>query len=215
MSRVSYRGAVIDTPFESDEVYLPAEDSYLMADCACSALFEKGGLLDTKETVDVLEVGCGSGFVSAVLAAQGERVRVFACDINPAAVALSTKNGIQARLSDMFEIFGHGDVFDMILFNPPYLPTSDDEKVPGWLNYAFDGGPTGRETIVRFLDNVGSHLKPDGFFLLLISSITGRDAVEAEMEKRGFSSCAVGSVKCSFEELIVLRGDRRETETVL
>ena len=96
--------------------------------------------------------------------------------------------------------------FDLILFNPPYLPTSKDEKVPGWLNYAFDGGISGRETLDRFLDEVKDYLKPGGKILVLISSITGLGAVMEKMKGLGFKADIIERKKVSFEELMVIRG---------
>ncbi|MBO4301768.1 methyltransferase [Methanosarcinaceae archaeon] len=256
--RTTYRKAAISIPFESDEVYVPAEDSQLTADCACEAVCgtvavlsdnsqassvsgtsqdhsgsvkkQSPCLFDLKDEIRVLEIGCGSGFVSAVLSAE---VRAFsedpahperrrkkmiltACDISPAALEQTEKcvsgdTGIRPdhfRLirSDLFSAFSPDDRFDLIIFNPPYLPTSEDEKVPGWLNYAFDGGLSGRDTIDRFLENAAAHLLPGGSVLLLISSITGPDEVSEKMSRCGLSSEIAGTVRCSFEELMVLRG---------
>ena len=86
------------------------------------------------------------------------------------------------------------------------LPTSEEEKVPGWLNYAFDGGISGRDTLERFLDEVRDYLKPGGEILVLISSITGLDAVKEKMETLGFAVEVVARKKVSFEELIVVKG---------
>jgi len=78
--------------------------------------------------------------------------------------------------------------------------------VPGWLNYAFDGGISGRETLNRFLDEVKDYLKPEGKILVLISSITGLKAVREKMEELGFRVDIVERKKVSFEELMVVRG---------
>lgn len=256
--RTTYRKAVISIPFESDEIYIPAEDSQLTADCACEAVCgtvaglsedlqtsvsgfssdpscsvkkQSPCLFDRKDEIRVLEIGCGSGFVSAVLSAEvlafsedpahPERRRkkmiLTACDINPAALE-QTEKCIRGELcigpelfrlvrSDLFSAFPTDDRFDLIIFNPPYLPTSENEKVPGWLNYAFDGGLSGRDTIDRFLENAAEHLLPGGSVLLLISSITGPDEVSEKMSRCGLSSEIAGTVRCSFEELTVLRGN--------
>ena len=86
------------------------------------------------------------------------------------------------------------------------VPSSDEENVTGWLNYAFDGGASGRETLDRFLDEVRNYLKPGGKVLVLISSITGLEAVKDRMIKMGFEVDVVLRKKVSFEELIVVRG---------
>ncbi|AAM04854.1 TPA: methyltransferase [Methanosarcina acetivorans] len=184
----------------SDLVYEPAEDSFLLADAA---------LEEAKPGMRVLEIGAGSGFVSAVLRANVEDIRIFATEINPHAARCAKANGIEVIRTDLFRGLKPGSSktsFDLILFNPPYLPTSEEEKVPGWLNYAFDGGASGRETLDRFLDEVRNYLKPGGKILVLISSITGLEAVKERMERLGFEVGVVRRKKVSFEELMVVRG---------
>ncbi|WNY24454.1 Release factor glutamine methyltransferase [Methanimicrococcus hongohii] len=264
VTKVEYKGTKVSV---LEDVYEPAEDTFLMADCAVSeiaklipesnddALFEKivniendddekignAGLGNTDgvgkiknfdafdffDNFFAFEVGCGSGFVSAFIQNRFPDLHVSAVDINPNAVACARMNGVRAFESDMFGVFEKPrhlrsidtpveDAapakpplgFDLIIFNPPYLPTSEDEKVSGMLNYAFDGGVDGRESINRFLNEVGDYLKDGGFFLLLISSITGLDETAAEMENCGFSTEVIGTTKCSFEELMVLKGKR-------
>ncbi|WP_440948280.1 HemK2/MTQ2 family protein methyltransferase [Methanosarcina sp. T3] len=184
----------------SDLVYEPAEDSFLLADAA---------LEEAKPGMNVLEIGAGSGFVSAVLRTNVKGIRVLATEINPHAASCAKANGVEVIRTDLFRGLKPGSreaSFDLILFNPPYLPTSEEEKVPGWLNYAFDGGVSGRETLDRFLDEVRNYLKPGGKILVLISSITGLEAVKEKMEKPGFEVDVVLTKKISFEELMVVRG---------
>lgn len=225
VSKVEYKGTKVSV---LEDVYEPAEDTFLMADCAVSAF---SAYRESDQFNDdgyfVLEVGCGSGFVSAFLQNHFSDLHLLAVDINPAAVMCAQMNGVRSFESDMFGIFEKPrrlrsidtpieDVtpakpplgFDLILFNPPYLPTSEEEKVSGMLNYAFDGGVSGRDSIDRFLNEAGAYLKDGGFFLLLISSLTGLDEVSEEMKKKGFSVEVIGTTKVSFEELMVLKGKR-------
>lgn len=184
----------------SDLVYEPAEDSFLLADAA---------LEEAELGMHILEIGAGSGFVSAVLRANVKGIRVLATEINPHAASCAKANGVEVIRTDLFRGLKpekQNASFDLILFNPPYLPTSEDEKVPGWLNYAFDGGASGRKTLDRFLDEVRNYLKPLGKILVLISSITGLETVKEKMEKLGFEVDVVGRKKISFEELMVVRG---------
>ncbi|KKH48944.1 HemK2/MTQ2 family protein methyltransferase [Methanosarcina sp. 1.H.A.2.2] len=184
----------------TDLVYEPAEDSFLLADAA---------LEEAEPGMHILEIGAGSGFVSAVLRANIKGIRVLATEINPHAARCAKANGVEVIRTDLFKGLkpeNRKTSFDLILFNPPYLPTSEEEKVPGWLNYAFDGGASGRETLDRFLDEVRNYLSPGGKILVLISSITGLEAVKEKMEKMGFKVDVVGRKKISFEELMVVRG---------
>lgn len=199
MVEIEYRKAGIKLG-DTDLVYEPAEDSFLLADAA---------LEEAKPDMSILEIGTGSGFVSTVLLANLKEIRLVATEINPHAADCAKVNGVEVIRTDLFRGIKSKipeTLFDLILFNPPYLPTSGEEKVPGWLNYAFDGGISGRETMDRFLDEVKDFLKPGGEILVLISSITGLDAVKEKMISLGFAVDVVARKKVSFEELMVVRG---------
>ena len=76
--------------------------------------------------------------------------------------------------------------------------TDSDKKINAKFN---------RTLFTEDFETVGFYLKENGFFLLLISFLTGLDEVILEMGKNGFSAKIVGKEKCSFEELIVLKGE--------
>lgn len=199
MVEIEYKNARVKLG-ASDLVYEPAEDSFLLADAA---------LEETEPGMRILEIGTGSGLVSAVLNANVKNIHVLATEINPHAAHCAKANRVEVIRTNLFSGLKPGRQkasFDLILFNPPYLPTSEDEKVPGWLNFAFDGGTSGRETLDQFLDEVRNYLKPRGKILVLISSITGLEAVKEKMEKLGFIVDVAGRKKVSFEELMVVRG---------
>ena len=106
----------------------------------------------------VLEVGTGSGHIAASLA--GRAALVVALDINPHAVRAARRRDVEVIRADLFA--GVRGPFDLVLFNPPYLPTAPDERLDDWLEYALDGGPDGRRTIARFLDGLPAVLAPAG-----------------------------------------------------
>ena len=111
--------------------------------------------------------------------------------------------------SDLFA--GVRGPFDLVLFNPPYLPTAPDERLDDWLEYALDGGPDGRRTIARFLDGLVAVLSPGGRALLLISSLTGPGEVARLADAAGLSGRVVLERRIEGETLLVLRLERGGT----
>jgi release factor glutamine methyltransferase len=178
--------------WNEDEVYQPAEDTYLLL---------KAAIAEARDSDRVLEVGCGSGLISRNLA---PRVReILATDINPFAVSKVREYGIPVIRADLFR--GIKAKFDMVIFNPPYLPTSEEEKNAGWINFALDGGESGRETIKRFFLDLGPHLTPGGRALILLSSLTGITMVEEMAVNLGFEVRQVAVERYFFELLYVFK----------
>ncbi len=193
MVQINYRNAKIRL---AEQVYEPAEDSFLLADTTLKFIHDGA---------NILEIGTGTGFVSAVIKAN-RSVDLIATEINPFAASCAATNGIDVIRTDMFKGLKSREQFDVIIFNPPYLPTSEDEKVPGWLNYAFDGGTDGRKDMKPFMKQVRNYLKTAGIVMLLVSSLTGIEEVIEEMKEHGFQAQVVASHKCSFERLVVIKG---------
>ena len=173
-------------------VYCPREDSLLLAK-SLEKLERKGK--------KCLEIGCGSGFLSILMAKEG--AVVTSADINKDAVASATRNSskndvnVEALDSDLFgKIDGK---FDLIVFNPPYLPVDDK-----YAHESYDGGKTGRAVIGRFLEGAKDHLTVNGKVLLLISSLTGEKEVIDFAKSCGFTTEVLAREKIDWEELIVL-----------
>ncbi|MCX6674633.1 MAG: class I SAM-dependent methyltransferase [Methanothrix sp.] len=177
---------------DHEGVYQPAEDTYLLL---------RAALAEARPEDMVLEIGCGCGFVSQELAMKVKRI--IATDINPHAVRAAKARGIDVVRADLFR--GIKGKFDLILFNPPYLPTPPKEKTGQWIDYALDGGESGRQTVDRFIEDLAEHLRPDGRALLLISSLTGLTEVQETAKAAGLTAEVVAGERCFFEQLHVLR----------
>ena len=151
------------TEYDTDQIYFPSEDTFLLI---------KAALAEVQPTDRVLEIGTGSGAVAKSV--MDVAPNTLAVEINPHAVAYAREvNGVKVIRGDLFEpVTGE---FDLILFNAPYLPTSPEERGNDWLEYALDGGTTGREVVERFLTKAPAYLSTCGRILLLISSLTGMD----------------------------------------
>ena len=80
-----------------------------------------------------------------------------------------------------------------------------EERIDDWLEYALDGGITGRDVIIRFADSVSGVLAPGGRILLLLSALTGLPEVVEIFASRGFTANVVRQQTAEDEELYVLR----------
>ena len=177
--------------YDPDQVYLPEADTYLLLDAA---------LAEVKPGDRVLEAGTGSGLIARELA---KVTGVVATDINPHAAMCAHGAGVEVVRCNLFDaICG---TFDLVIFNPPYLPTEPHERIDDWLEYALDGGKTGRVVIERFVQDLGRILSPGGRVLLLISSLTGPGEVKDLLDSAGFSAIVVRQERVEDEELYVLR----------
>ena len=109
-------------------VYPPREDTHLLARALSTSQIDSGL---------AVEIGCGSGAISILLASLGWTVE--ACDINPMAVSAARGNAQTAGLSEMISI-KEGDISEselslpegtsLVVWNLPYLdPIDDGEKL--------------------------------------------------------------------------------------
>jgi len=138
-------------------IYEPAEDSYLLQEEIKK--FVKPGM-------KVLDVGTGSGILAET--AKNIGAEVLAVDINPESVEHVKEKGVNSIVSDLFS--NVEDKFDLIVFNPPYLPKEEMEPEDSQL--ATTGGKRGNEVIERFLKDAKYYLLKNGKILLLFSSLT-------------------------------------------
>jgi len=184
-----------------EDVYRPAEDTVLLAK-AVHQVVRRGQAF--------LEVGCGAGLVSLVAARAG--ARVTATDLNPHAVTLlqhnAKQNGLTVRAIQTDLLQGVPGPFDVVAFNPPYLPTTPAEYVPGPLNLAFDGGPDGNATVLRFAGQVGALRPLPATVLVVHSTLSDPVPLEAAMARHGYR-CSILLEESHFYERLTVRAFMR------
>jgi len=143
---------------ERSTAYEPREDTFLLLEALAEI---------SLEGLTVLEIGTGSGILATYCARRG--AEVTASDIDADAIRVlrlvSVRLGTQLKLVVSDLLSNIDDRFDLVLFNPPYLP-SDRIGDP-----AVDGGSGGISIINRFLNQLPQHLVENGFALLLVSSL--------------------------------------------
>ena len=180
-----------------DNVYIPAEDSYLLADN-----------LQIENGQSVLEIGTGSGIVAMYASKLTDNITVT--DINFDACELARKNFKANDIDNIEILFGNlfepvkNRKFDVILFNTPYLPTEEGEVLEDTINYAFDGGLNGRKVIDLFLNEVGNHLNDGGIVQLIQSSLSGNEETLEKLDHLGFIAEIAASEHFFFEDITLI-----------
>ncbi len=180
------------------EVYEPHDDTFLLAR-AVKARVGPG--------TRFLEVGCGAGVIAMTAARAG--ADVTATDANPFAVDLCRHNAKQNKLRmDVVEtdlLAGLDGPFDVIAFNPPYLPTDEEDRVTGPLNLAFDGGLDGNVVVLRFAEQVAALAPLPRELLIVHSSLSDPTPLRDRLGALGYAEEVVEEEKHFFEALWVRR----------
>jgi release factor glutamine methyltransferase len=137
----------------------------------------------------VLDLCTGSGVLAITAARRGAR-RVVGVDVSRRAVLavrLNAKlNGVrvEAIRGDLFSPLG-GERFDVIVSNPPYIPSETDQLPGRGRRRALDAGVQGRAFIDRICAGALDHLRPGGVLLLVHSSFCVERATIDQLSARG------------------------------
>jgi release factor glutamine methyltransferase len=129
----------------------------------------------SKDAIKILDIGVGSGCIAVALAVKLPASQV--CGVEQSADALTlakrnaAKHGVNVTLvqGSLFEPF-NGVRFDMIVSNPPYIPTGDfDSLQPEVRDFepreALDGGADGFDFYRSIIPDATDHLNPGGWLL--------------------------------------------------
>ncbi|MFQ6077045.1 MAG: 16S rRNA (adenine(1518)-N(6)/adenine(1519)-N(6))-dimethyltransferase RsmA [Candidatus Bathyarchaeia archaeon] len=179
------------------EVYPPSDDTYVVTEH-----------LETEEGL-VLDMGTGCGILAILTGEKAEKV--VAVDINPHAVNCAKLNvrlnkltgKVDVRQGDLFEAVGPSEKFDLIIFNPPYLPVEEGGR--GWIERSWSGGATGRAVIERFLGEAPRHLSEKGRILMVQSSLSEVEETIKYLERVGLKAEVVAEKRFEFERIFLIR----------
>ncbi|NWI13352.1 HEMK2 methyltransferase, partial [Crypturellus soui] len=192
------------------EVYEPAEDTFLLLD----ALERDAAQLRAARVAICLEIGCGSGVVSAFVASIiGPNALYMCTDINPMAAyctvetALINNVQLQPIITDLVKGLSprlNGKV-DLLLFNPPYVVTPSEEVGSHGIEASWAGGKNGREVMDKVFSLVADLLSTEGLFYLVTIKENNPDEILETMKQYGLEGTKALSRQAGREMLTILR----------
>lgn len=158
-------------------------DTWLLAD----AMSELGIVAGAS----VLDLCTGTGAL-AVAAAKAGAAEVTAIDISARSAANAWLNakrhGARVRVlrGDLFAPLGVAERFDVIVSNPPYVPSRSSRLPRHTRDRCWDAGPDGRMLLDRIAAQSFARLRPGGSLLLVHSGVAGEHRSVLALRAGGF-----------------------------
>ena len=169
-------------------IYNPGDDSYLL----------KEQVLKYSKDRKVLDIGSGSG-IQAEAAIKAGAKKVLAVDIDDKVVKTLKERGLRSKKSNLFSnIKGK---FDLIIFNPPYLPYDKMEDAES--SRITSGGRRGDEIIIGFWEDVNKYLNKGGIILIVLSSLTPKRRILKILKEKKLGKEVLSEKKLFMEKIEV------------
>jgi release factor glutamine methyltransferase len=160
----------------NQHVLIPRPETELLAERGWTFL---NSLNVQHSTLSALDLGTGSGCLAIALAIHCPAAQLFATDISADSLELAGKNArrhnaldrIRFLQGDAFAAFESPRAFDLIISNPPYIPTDEIQALQAEVRehdprQALDGGPDGLVFYRRIATEAAPFLKSGGKIML-------------------------------------------------
>jgi len=155
IGKVSFYGELF---LIEEGVLIPRPETEILIDKAREILEPK--IQNQKEPLNIVEIGCGSGIISTILALLFDNIKIVCVDINDKALDLAKKNAqrfkvenkIEFLKSNLFEKINIDNIF-MLISNPPYIKNSYvlPKNVKFEPSNALFGGENGDEILKQII----------------------------------------------------------------
>lgn len=180
-------------PFRVNKtVLIPRFDTEVLVEKILSIIKERG-----YENPDILDMCTGSGAIGVSLASKVPGAKVTMTDASDEALHTAMGNAginkVNKRciflVGDMFDALAENATYDIVVCNPPYIPTAEIDKLAVEVRKhepikALDGGEDGLDYYRIIADKASSHIKSGGILALEIGYDQGKDVTKL-LEKSG------------------------------
>jgi HemK-related putative methylase len=202
MVKLNYKSFVLDIP---KQVYYPSDDTLFFLDILKKEITSKAKIYDS-----ALELGFGNAYLSLEIL---NNVKELVCvDINSFAIDYLKKlkqkynlEKIKVKESNLFNNLDPSKKYDLIIFNPPYVPCKENIKDLDILDRASCGGNKGSQVIINFINNLNKYLNKKGVCYLLFSSLNNEEEIYDLLKKNKLKYKILNKKHLFFEDLIIIK----------
>jgi len=162
----------------------------------------------------VLELCSGAGHIGLLALIGNERSLVM-IDLDEAACAFARSNASAAGLSDRVEVrhgrlqdeVHGGEIFPLVIADPPWVPTREVSRFPADPVTAIDGGADGLEPTRACLEVIDRHLAPAGCCVIQVGGPSHVEGIRAWLRSRESVRLVVSETRAFGERgvLVLLR----------
>ncbi|SHJ65261.1 peptide chain release factor N(5)-glutamine methyltransferase [Paramaledivibacter caminithermalis] len=176
-------------------VLIPRPDTEILVEKVLNSI-------DKDDKYNIVDIGTGSGAITISLAKYMEGSHVYSIDISKKALDIAAKNaeshGVLSRIT-----FLNGSLFkplndigvegqiDILVSNPPYIPTADIENLQIEVSkfepkLALDGGEDGLDFYREIINTAPKYVRSGGLIALEVGHDQARRVIELMKEKKGY-----------------------------
>ena len=164
----------------------------------------------------ILDLCTGSGAIAVSIAKNVVNTKIYATDISKKALEIAKQNAklngvlnnIEFIHSNMFEKLKDLK-FDIIVSNPPYIPTEEikklDKDVQKEPHLALDGGKDGLDFYRKISENAYKYLNRQGYLCLEIGFNQKREVLQIIENKKRYVETYTKKDLCQNDRVIVTR----------
>jgi release factor glutamine methyltransferase len=161
----------------TEDVLIPREESEILVEQSIATLSNS-----TKHNLKILELGVGSGaIISSILLSTSKSISATATDCSPEALSEARNNSIRLGVNIDFKLGDWWDAldsdedgpFDLIITNPPYVGTNNNNKEntlsgyePSISLYGKDPSRSGTNDAMKIIRGASLWMKDDGKLMI-------------------------------------------------
>ncbi len=165
--------------------------------------------------LSALDLGTGSGAIALALVSEGICARCVATDASAGAIEVADANaaalgvGLDTRLGSYFEPVRAGEVFDIVVSNPPYVLDGEREGLAPEVRdhepaHALFAGADGLDAIRVILSGAARVIAPGGLLALEIGASQGPAVMKLAEQLNGFEDARLYQDLSSRDRYVML-----------